>query len=253
MDTLYKSFDEMKTRLSGSHLLAKPLQIMTTTLTLRTDQDSFDIGEMSKIAMAMENEQKSAMKPVKHRKNAKTEKPWSSFFKNCVIFKLRSSTTKKVAFKFFKNGSIHITGAKDLRESIRLMETITGPSFVIKSAKINMVNATFRFPKHVDLMTAAKLMTHENRYVSYDKGQHCAMNVKFADRDGTILMFSTGTVSLVGGKSIDDVVFMYHYAQKFYHSHPEITTDECDEVKVSRKRGRRSKAEEDSFILSVLS
>jgi TATA-box binding protein (TBP) (component of TFIID and TFIIIB) len=138
-------------------------------------------------------------------------------FKNCYVSKhryFRNSLLLKInglGVKLFTNGTIHITGAKKCEAAYKVVVIILealgkvrkDEQYIVKSFTPQMINISFKLSKQLNLDALSNTKA-EKKSVCYDKNKHAALKIKIMN-NVNILLFSSGSVLLMGNKSAKDI------------------------------------------------
>lgn len=163
-----------------------------------------------------------------------------------------------INIKVFKNGSLQMTGCKDMEDFFNVTNTlidillagkrinknhvdfINQDSIRIQDIKIRMINSNFRLDYKVDRKKLAKLLKkyhHKNTketeigYVEckYEPtGGHSCVNIKYQydeDNKPSIFVFQTGAIIITGAKNLHHIIMAY----KFIHT---ILNKYYDEIRI---------------------
>lgn len=177
-------------------------------------------------------------------------------FNNSIIFKCSNIPITddyildKQAVKVFCNGSLHITGVKDIKDALYLAEVFTtmielmyggdggSEMFKILGFDIQLMNFYFRLPGIIDgkvlrLVDVLNYLRTNTEYAaSYNNERHAGIIIRTPTF--SLLIFDTGNVIICSIKEISQLMeareFMHH---KLFNLPEEFKIDkEC----ISRKR-----------------
>ena len=131
-----------------------------------------------------------------------------SFFNQLTI---KAGTT---SIKIFRNGAIHVTGAKSVVHFVDVIDRVctvlghvmeTNPS--LESASISMINVIFCAARTLPLMVLRQAMEDAGHAASYDPDAYPGINAKVLEI--TVLIFTTGSVIISGAKTPEHVAEVY--------------------------------------------
>jgi TATA-box binding protein (TBP) (component of TFIID and TFIIIB) len=194
-------------------------------------------------------------------------------FNNSIIFKCNNIPTDtdgyildKQAVKVFCNGSLHITGVKDIKDALYLAEVFTtmielvyggdGVSnmFNIVGFEIQLMNFYFKLPGMVDgkvlrLVDVLKYLRKNTKYaISYNNERHAGIIIR--SPTFSLLIFDTGNVIICSIKETSQLVEAREFILHKLYVLPEkfIIDKEC----ISRKRHKKDDPEFDYSKYLVL-
>lgn len=158
-----------------------------------------------------------------------------------------------INIKVFKNGSLQMTGCKDLDDfnnvtttlikilkrgrdvvnkkgKARHIDFIDKPEEIgIFDIKIRMINSNFKLDYKVDRKKLAKLLKKNHRSGTKDKeigyveckyepaGGHSCVNIKYQydeTNKPSIFVFQTGAIIITGAKNLHHIIMAYHFIHK---------------------------------------
>lgn len=158
-----------------------------------------------------------------------------------------------INIKVFKNGSLQMTGCKDMDDFNNVANTLiqilkrgrdiknkkgitTHIDFIdapdkigIFDTKIRMINSNFKLDYKVDRKKLAKLLKKNHGKYTKDKeigfvefkykpnGGHSCVNIKYKHDDTSkpsIFVFQTGAIIITGAKNLHHIIKAYEYIQK---------------------------------------
>ena len=184
------------------------------------------------------------------------KKPSKKNFYNQVTIRMQPMNNLShnyINIKVFKNGSLQMTGCKDMEDFTNVTSTlitilkngvdITNTKNKVKhvdfidkpkeigifNPKIRMINSNFKIDFKVDRKKLFKLLkAHHSKY-SKDKdigyveckyeptGGHSCVNIKYHYDDAnkpSIFVFQTGAIIITGAKNLTQIITSYHYIHK---------------------------------------
>ncbi len=179
------------------------------------------------------------------------KKPSTKNFYNQVTILMKPTNNPDrnyINIKVFKNGSLQITGCKDLRDFTNVTNTlikilVTGKiidkkkiqyvndanNIGIHDVKIRMINSGFKLDYKIDRKKLKELLkaNHgsntkdtEIGFVEYKykpNGGHSCVNIKYQydeDSKPSIFVFQTGSIIITGAKKLNHIIMAYHFINK---------------------------------------
>lgn len=173
-----------------------------------------------------------------------------------------------INIKVFKNGSLQMTGCKDMDDFNNVTTTlikilkrgkdikgkngeivhinfIDDPKKIgIYDVKIRMINSNFKLDYKVDRKKLAKLLKKNHHQNTKDKeigyveckyeptGGHSCVNIKYKydeKNKPSIFVFQTGAVIITGAKNLHHIIMAYHFIHKILNKYyKEIRIIELD-------------------------
>lgn len=180
-----------------------------------------------------------------------------------------------INIKVFKNGSLQMTGCKDMDDFNNVTTTLIdilkrGRDFKGKNNKINhidfiddpkkigiydvkirMINSNFKLNYKVDRKKLARLLKKNHRQTTKDKeigyveckyeptGGHSCVNIKYKYDDKnkpSIFVFQTGAVIITGAKNLHHIIMAYHFIHKILNKYyNEVRIVELDHKAVQEE------------------
>lgn len=134
-------------------------------------------------------------------------------FKNCILLKANRSS-----IKVFTNGTVHMTGSKTVLDGYNIVdkivkEVIDKPDCSIASYRIFMMNISLKIiTDYLDLDVLYDRFKQNNTSCYYDKNKHAALKIKFSKM--SILIFSSGSILIMGNKSTYDIKTMLEWLKE---------------------------------------
>ncbi|AVL94749.1 TATA-box binding protein [Moumouvirus australiensis] len=263
--------------------------ILVSTITLDCKLGTLiDVDKFAKYVVLKENEIVSVKfgnrnDPATNRiipaANIKTKKkPSKKNFYNQVTILMKpmnNPTRNYINIKVFKNGSLQMTGCKDMDDFYdvtmtlirilkkgRLMKNKKGESVKIDyidepkkigifNIKIRMINSNFKLDYKVDREKLAKILKKNHGKYSKDKeigfveykfkpmGGHSCVNIKYSHENGdktSIFVFQTGAVIITGAKKFDQIIIAYNFIHKILNKYFEkIKIVDLEEIEVQEE------------------
>jgi TATA-box binding protein (TBP) (component of TFIID and TFIIIB) len=184
------------------------------------------------------------------------KKPSSRNFFNqvTVLMKPQNNLSRNyINIKVFKNGSLQMTGCKDMEDFFCVTQTLIevlkrGKDITTKNgktkhidyveepdkigifdAKIRMINSNFKLPFKVDREKLFKLLKKNHKVGTKDEelgyieckyeptGGHSCVNIKYRydeKNKPSIFIFQTGAVIITGAKNYQQIIAAYEFNQK---------------------------------------
>lgn len=169
-----------------------------------------------------------------------------------------------INIKVFKNGSLQMTGCKDMDDFNNVTSTlieilkrgrnikgkndkITHIDFIddpkkigIFDVKIRMINSNFKLNYKIDRKKLARLLKKNHRQSTKDKeigyveykyeptGGHSCVNIKYQydeKNKPSIFVFQTGAIIITGAKNLHHIIMAYHFINKILNKY-------YDEIKI---------------------
>ena len=193
---------------------------------------------------------------LKKPKQGKRKKKSKRNFNNQCTMKIRVGKDKKgkpkhVSLKIFVNGSFQIAGCcsianisdsllivgKNLRvrkatmigmnpKSFTLRPFATNPDSIslykLKSAKIGMINSSFRIEYKVNRENLHSIMNNRGIENRYEPMNHACVNIKY-NHEGrkpiSIFVFESGAVIITGARTGNHVAKAYEFIQQIFNTH----------------------------------
>lgn len=244
MDHIYKQSDEFMKSITDIASTI-PAKVSTITIAVRTDASGFNLERLIK-DFNSHNIQDFIYEVTGNKNNIviSTRKQ----FNNSIIFKCINIPTDedgyvldKQAVKVFCNGSLHITGVKNIKDALYLAEVFVtmieliyggdgGSSmFKIIGFEVQLINFYFKLPGMMDdkdnvlvlIDVMKKLRQTTNYSVTYNNERHAGVIVRAPTF--TLLIFDTGNVIIC---SIKDPIELTE-AKEFIQNKIFCLTDEC--------------------------
>lgn len=135
----------------------------------------------------------------------------SSIFYNS----LTATTSDNNSIKIFPNGSIHITGCKNIEKVYEMFDTVSKIlKLDINSKKIILINCHFKHYSKIDQNKLKDIINSNSMFkiATLNLKNYAGLNAKFISSTGhevTIIVFSTGSVSIFGSKNTVDIKEAY--------------------------------------------
>lgn len=138
------------------------------------------------------------------------------------VFIKKKTGLKLLSIKLFINGSLHITGCKELSDAVRamnvLMTEINDDEYrinKINELKVVMINSGFKIGFNIDRDKLYKLV-RDTYTCSYDPTIHACVDMKIMDGDKiiSVFIFESGSIIITGGNSLEQIVNTYQIVNK---------------------------------------
>lgn len=246
-----------------------PAQVSTITISIKIDKEF----NLRNIISQFENStiQDFIYEVTGNRKSIEISN--KKQFNNSIIFKCNNIPTEenghileKQAVKVFCNGSLHITGVKDIKDALYLSEVFTtmieliyggdGVSgmFKIVGYEIQLMNFYFRLPGMVDgkvlkLIDVLNYLRKNTEYaVSYNNERHAGIIIR--SPTFSLLIFDTGNVIICSIKETSQLI----EAREFIHHKLFVLPEKfkMDKECIPKKRHKKNDIEFDYSKYLVL-
>lgn len=299
--------DEISKMAIKSYLEARQFlkdhNISISTITLDCKLHTLiDVDKFSKNVILREDEIVSVK--FGNRKDAATnrtivilkakKKPSAKNFYNQVTILMKPTNNPSrnyINIKVFKNGSLQMTGCKDMDDfnnvtttlinilkrgrditnkkgKIEHIDFIDNPKKVgIFDVKIRMINSNFKLQYKVDRKKLARLLKKNHRLGTKDKdigyvdckyeptGGHSCVNIKYKYDDTSrpsIFVFQTGAVIITGAKNLHHIIMAYHFIHKILNRyHNEIKIIELNPSMVNAELAKFLKNKKNEKLLAL--
>ncbi len=182
-------------------------------------------------------------------------------FHNSLTFGFKDDDNgSQKAIKVFSNGGLHIAGAKNLSEAITLgqffetlLDIIFSNDIKMLDFSVDMINMTFQYSYHVDLMCVKNLIREKCGLMSnYDQDRHpgviCKFFSKHSCRTITIIFFRTGAMIMTGLKEPEEALEGHSFITQFMKDHKDALITEKD-VCMPKKKRKTEKYDYGSFLI----
>lgn len=220
------------------------------------------------------------------------KKPSKKNFYNQVTILMKpmnNPTRNYINIKVFKNGSLQMTGCKDMDDFNNVANTlinilkrgcniktkkgrITHVDFIknpneigIFDVKIRMINSNFKLEYKVDRKKLARLLKKYHGQGTKDKdigyveckyepsGGHSCVNIKYKYNDinkPSIFVFQTGAIIITGAKNLTQIIMAYHFIHKILNKYyDEIKIIDLDQKAVQAEIANFFKKNKNQSIL----
>jgi len=171
------------------------------------------------------------------KKTKKIEKKVNNFF-NQITLLLAVDENKKINTKVFTNGSVQMTGSKNIADNLKILnklieclkktyfidgeekKLVENPELLkISDFKISMINTNFGIGKEINREEVLKTIKKDelpNIKAKLKPDIHAAVNIEILVQQSiiTILMFKTGNIIITGGKNSVHINTAYQYITK---------------------------------------
>jgi TATA-box binding protein (TBP) (component of TFIID and TFIIIB) len=206
------------------------------------------------------------------------KKPSTKNFYNQVTILMKPTnnpTRNYINIKVFKNGSLQMTGCKDMDDFTNVTSTlinilkkgrtikkkngeplhlkfIKDPEKIsINDVKIRMINSNFKLDYKIDRKKLAKLLKTNHRKNTKDTeigyveckyeptSGHSCVNIKYHYDETSrpsIFVFQTGAIIITGAKTLQHIIMAYHFINKILdHYHDKIRIIDLDQKEVQKE------------------
>ena len=141
-------------------------------------------------------------------------------FGNQVTLIIRSHTDNKVVnVKLFTNGSMQATGCMSLKGFCEILnklnydiQSFTNRLVVMTRPRYCLINACFKLGFKIDTRRLFNYLTSINVYSVYNFDRHACVNMKLSQ--GSVFVFTSGSVLITGVKKKSHIREMYKYVVK---------------------------------------
>ncbi|AEX61565.1 TATA-box-binding protein-like protein [Megavirus courdo11] len=195
-----------------------------------------------------------------------------------------------INIKVFKNGSLQMTGCKDMDDFYnvtltlvkilkkgRLMKNKKGEQVKINyiddidkigiyDIKIRMINSNFKLNYKIDREKLANILKKYHGKHSKDKeigfveykfqpmGGHSCVNIKYNHENGnktSIFVFQTGAVIITGAKTFDQIIIAYNFIHKILNKYYDrIKIVDLEEIVVQEEIAKYFKTKKPALQLT---
>ncbi|MEM0354146.1 MAG: hypothetical protein QXW79_01055 [Thermoplasmata archaeon] len=278
-NNLVRSYEEAKKFLQKHHILISTITLDCKLHTL-IDIDSFarnvTLREDGIVSVKFGNRKNPAVnRTIVLLKNKK--KPSSKNFYNQVTILMKPTNNPErnyINIKVFKNGSLHVTGCKDMDDFVNVVTRlihilkagkelegkgkkihiyyISNPNKIgIYDVKIRMINSDFKLDYKIDRKKLAKLLKKYHNIGTRDQeigyveckyepaGGHSCVNIKYQcdEKNKTsIFVFQTGAVIITGAKNLHHIIRAYQFINKILNKYyHQIRIVELDPILVKNE------------------
>jgi len=261
-----KVFDKLDSLPAG-------LKISTITVTCRIgiEFNVANIGkyvELSKtgIVGAKYGDGKNSIRsivPITKKSKKKKKKPKNAFFNQTTLMVCIEGSEKYKNVKLFTNGSIQMTGCKNLKQFTDAIEKIfnelkkekavispTNPNKIInkpfiddtsyltlssiEDVCIRMINSNFKVQFNIDRESFYEVLLKDNIECSYEPIVHACVNIKYKYDEMTdisIFVFESGAIIITGAKERDHIIKAYNFIiEKLYSNFNKIIRINLDDI-----------------------
>jgi TATA-box binding protein (TBP) (component of TFIID and TFIIIB) len=202
--TMFRSFARTNDRVTAF----TPMNCSVSTMTICGKLDA--TVDVDVVMDFITNRDHSALAGLSLQKGKKTKGPDTSAFYNQLTIK--AGTT---SIKIFRNGAIHVTGAKSVVHFVDVIDrvctvlgTIMEATPSLESASISMINVIFCAARTLPLTVLRQALEDAGHPASYDPDAYPGVNAKVLDI--TVLIFTTGSVIISGAKTPEHVADVYN-------------------------------------------
>jgi len=179
----------------------------------------------------------------KHKKKKKTKRVFYNQVSLSVM--IDSKKDKPINIKLFTNGSIQMTGCKNIDNVLDVLEKIFVELKVVKAIvdikknkiqevpfindpeklklidiyniSIGMINSNFEYPNHIDRLKLYNLLLSDTLECKYDPSNHACVNIKFYSNQKTIsiLVFEEGSIVITGAQNYNHILEAYNFINRY--------------------------------------
>ena len=162
------------------------------------------------------------------------------FYNQSTLIIWSESSKKVVNLKLFKNGSIQMSGCKNIDDCINVLNILSNKlnttyavmennkviekPFIIDNKNINitdfkiiLINSNFKIPFLIKREVLYNILIEKNINCRYEPCIHACVNIKFSENIPTekkpvsIFVFQSGNIIITGAKTIDVIPKAYDY------------------------------------------
>lgn len=170
---------------------------------------------------------------------------------NQLTVEVRVSPHKKVNIKLFKNGSLHISGCRNLDDCqialfklINRLQKIQAILFdgklveisyidegdiIITDFKIILINSNFKLNYRIDRKKLYNILISLEANCKFEPTRHASVDIKYIVSDNktvSIFIFESGAIIITGAKKIQHILDAYNYINNIIQNYyQEIVYD----------------------------
>lgn len=202
-------------------------------------------GIMS-VTYGTKNDSKTNRSLLKTNKTKCKKKSKKNFQNQISIYvSVKGKIKKPVNVKIFKNGSIQMTGCKNIDNAIEVIEKILNEFKIIKgivryekhkvidkpfvnnvsklrmsnvrNLKVDMINSNFVMPFKIDRQKLYHLFLSQGYNCLYDPLKHACVNVRYEhnEKSISIFVFEKGSIIITGAKNCEQILDAYNFINKY--------------------------------------
>ncbi|CAH6421690.1 Transcription (TATA-box-binding) factor TFIID [uncultured virus] len=197
-------------------------------------------------------------KKIKSKKRKKVKK---IFYNQTTVIVKSKSLNNLVNVKLFKNGSIQMTGCKNLKnfvevfcilcEELSKKKAILDPKISnkiilkpfcsktenvnidsLKKFEIRMINSNLKIGFKIDREKFYKLLLKQAIECNFEPCAHAGVNVKYNYKNSdkiSIFIFESGSIIITGAKNKDHIIEAYNFiTKKLYENYNHIILNKID-------------------------
>lgn len=241
-DNLSDNLSDIKKLINFDNL---PDEVMVSTMTmtckLGTNINRENIGRFIELKKGSILSVRYGRHPLSNRtlivKKKKKNNKKKNFY-NQVTVEIKPKDNKYVNVKLFKNGSVQMTGVKNVNDFCEIMNILITElkrkkaviqkykliekPFVedysklgIYNIKVNMINSNFRVDYNIDRDALYNALRDDNIECTYEPCWHACVNIKYnyknTDKKISIFVFESGAIIITGANNIDHVYNAYQF------------------------------------------
>lgn len=209
-----------------------------------------DFGNIVCVKYGSDNKTRSLIKLKKI--NKKSKKKHKNFYNQATII-IETKNKRGINVKLFKNGSIQMTGCKDLSNFVdalttlclklkknkaiydRVTNKIIKKPFVnnpenmdpskVYNIKIRMINSNFHIGFLINREKLFEVLKVLKMNCTYEPCIHACVNIKYVHKGKDIIsifVFESGSIIITGAKNKDHIVDSYKFITKLLHDNYDI-------------------------------
>lgn len=175
-------------------------------------------------------------------------------FYNCVVLCCNNGASGKIAIKIFRNGNLHITGAKSISNAHEYATMVSsmmlkydnksGSEYNITSYKVQLMNGCMKVMMErgngLCLKTLCSLLEKESdHFCIFNNDHHPGIRIKFkhsSTRRSSIMIFQGGSILINAVLSGDELVEAYTFITGFIDRHFDGVVKVCVQKNTERKK-----------------
>jgi TATA-box binding protein (TBP) (component of TFIID and TFIIIB) len=195
---------------------------------------------------------------IENKKKKKKDKKKNSFFNQATI-EIKPEDNKAINIKLFKNGSVQMTGCKNIENVYYVLDVllnelkiekavivngeIIDKTYVdevdklkISNLKIVMINSNFSVNYEINREILYKILLKKNIQCVFEPCIHACVNIKYKYDENKIIsifVFQSGSIIITGANKIDHIACAYKYINK-------ILKENLSEIKKNISKNQKS-------------
>lgn len=179
------------------------------------------------------------------KKNKKNKKK-TNFF-NQATMEIKPKGNKHINVKLFRNGSIQMTGCKNIKDAYEVIEILVTEIknekaimqngiiidklyvdnvdlLCISNFKIGMINSDFKVPYLINRDVLYDIILKNNIQCSYEPCIHACVNIKYKYDDAktiSIFVFQSGSIIVTGATNVLHIINAYNFITNILTVHKD--------------------------------